>query len=213
MTRSCWLFARQQYTQGSARGGGFEILKKESSDGQVTMVIRGSDANVLKNEVGGHRWQRIPPTEKGGRVHTSTITVTALELSSGQKNKPILDPDDVEEMFMRGSGKGGQHRNKTDSACRLKHIPTGIIVRCENERRQAQNREAAWKELERRLRSLADAAKSQATSRIKQEQAGTGMRGDKRRTWREKDDVVTDHISGKKSTLSRVVKGELELLW
>lgn len=129
------------------------------------------------------------------------------------KPKFRLDPADVTEEFMRGSGKGGQKRNKTSSACRLTHRPTGIQVRIENERSQPQNRAVAWAELERRLREIHDGSAAADRDADRRGQMGSGMRGDKRRTYREKDDTVTDHVTGKKASYARVMKGELEILW
>lgn len=180
-------------------------------DGRSIFTVKGAGADAFMNESGGHRWQRIPPTERKGRVHTSTVTVAVMPRD--RKETFRLNPHDVEEAFMRGSGKGGQKRNKTSSACRLTHIPTGTQVRIETERSQSQNRDAAWRELERRLRELWDSKQYTEIESDRKAQVGTGMRGDKRRTYRMQDDQVTDHISGKRASLSRVMRGELELLW
>jgi peptide chain release factor 1 len=104
---------------------------------------------VFAHESGGHRWQRVPPTEKRGRVHTSTVTVVVLEEPTS--SELTIDPRDLEEKFTRGSGAGGQHRNKTDSAVQLRHKPTGVAVRAENGRSQAANRETALRLLRARL--------------------------------------------------------------
>lgn len=139
--------------------------------------------------------------------------MTVAVMNALEKKEFKLDPKDVEEAFMRGSGKGGQNRNKTSTACRLTHKPTGIQVRAENERSQAQNRETAWKELTRRLSDMQNLVVLSSDSLERKAQVGSGMRGDKRRTYRERDDIVTDHISGKKVSYERIMKGELELLW
>ena len=176
------------------------------------MRIAGKGAtDAFRNEPGGHRWQRIPPTEKRGRVHTSTVTVAVMP--DGERQAFVLRPEDVEETFMRGSGNGGQKRNKTSSACRLKHIPTGVMVRVETERSQPQNRALAWKELERRLAETQGRGQAIQRAQDRKDQVGTGMRGDKRRTYRSKDDNVTDHVTDKKASLLRIMRGELELLW
>src|SRR5579885_2588838 len=108
----------------------------------TVLQIDGQGAwSAFAHEPGGHRFQRIPPNEKRGRVHTSTVTVAVLpELTDTQV--PINDKD-LEWSYCRGSGKGGQHRNVTDSAVQLHHKPTGIRVRCESERSQPQNRRTA----------------------------------------------------------------------
>ena len=167
--------------------------------------------NLFDQEIGGHRWQRVPPTERNGRVHTSTVTVTVT--TDTKKEAFRLRKEDVEESFMRGSGKGGQHRNKTSSAVRLKHVPTGETIRVESERSQALNRDTAWKELEKRINEKYNSRMSGSVSLLKKNQAGSGMRGDKRRTYRQRDDKVTDHITGKTVSLQRILLGELELLW
>lgn len=196
----------------SVLGGVFDVIERSESDGQIILRVKGDGAYAaFQNETGGHRWQRIPPTEKRDRVQTSTVTVAVIK--GGMKNAFKLNPSDVEEAFMRGSGKGGQNRNKTSTACRLTHRPTGIQVRSENERSQAQNRANAWNELERRLKEIHDTSFSQQLSSDRKQMVGCGARGDKRRTYRERDDVVNDHITGKKATLARVMKGELEALW
>ncbi len=166
---------------------------------------------MFKNEIGGHRWQRIPPTERHDRVHTSTITVSVIKFE--QEKLIDIDQNDVEETFMRGSGKGGQHRNKTSTACRLTHKPTGIQVRVESERSQSQNRINAWNELKRKLNEIQKKSSLKQISTEIKTQVGSGMRGDKRRTYREKDDSVLDHITNMKASYTRILKGELELLW
>lgn len=213
-TLSYLLKIKLTFTQSFARGGVFDITEKEVFDGRIKLVISGQNAlESFKNEIGGHRWQRVPPTEKRDRVHTSTVTVTVVEESSTKPQRITLNKKDVEEKFMRGSGKGGQHRNKTDTACQIKHIPTGIIVRSENERSQAANRENAWKELERRLQQQLNDDVLREGSKTRLSQAGSGQRGDKRRTYRDQDDSVVDNVTGKRATLSRIIKGEIELLW
>ncbi len=188
------------------------ITKKLELAGTCTLFISGDRAyELFKNESGGHRWQRVPPSEKGGRVHTSTVTVAVTNAAT--QNTKLLNEEDVEESFMRGSGKGGQHRNKTSTACRLKHIPSGLSIRVESQRSQAQNRALAWKELEKRLAEIHESREKKIASTNVKTQIGSGQRGDKRRTYREKDGVVVDHISNKKARYDQILSGELELLW
>lgn len=190
----------------------YSVKSMKRGDGTCTLIVEGVDAySKFQNESGGHRWQRVPPTERNGRVHTSTVTVAVSH--NKQQQHVTLDPADVEESFMRGSGKGGQHRNKTSTACRLKHIPSGLTVRVESERSQAQNRALAWSELEKRLNNIALDKSIVALNIDRKKQMGTGQRGDKKRTYRERDDIVTDHVTGNKASYTRILKGELELLW
>ncbi len=161
---------------------------------------------MFAEDVGGHRWQRIPPTEKRGRVQTSTITVAVLD--EPREHELVLRESDLEEETMRGSGAGGQHRNKTDSAVRLTHLPTGIVVRCESERDQHRNRQTARAVLRARLAEAQRSAASGARAQDRKNQVGSGMRGDKRRTIRVRDDQVVDHQTGRVWKYSLYKRGD-----
>lgn len=137
----------------------------------------------------------MPPNEKRGRVHTSTITVAVLPEPT--ETQVILREADLEFATCRGSGAGGQHRNKTESAVQLKHIPTGLMVRCESERSQSLNKETARAVLRARLWEITQLALDGKRAYDRKKQVGSGMRGDKRRTIRTQDDVVNDHETGK----------------
>lgn len=160
---------------------------------------------TFAHESGGHRWQRVPPTEKKGRRQTSTITVAVLQIPTTTEIK--IDPDDLDWKTCRGSGAGGQARNKLETAVQLTHIPTNTSVRCENEKSQHRNRETALELLGARL--LADKTKTVNSQRAKDRQAqvGSGMRADKRRTIRTQDNLVTDHILNKTWSLKDYLKG------
>lgn len=166
---------------------------------------RGTTALFL-GEVGGHRWQRVPPTEKRGRVQTSTITVAVLE--EPRQIDLTIRPQDVDVETMRGSGAGGQHRNKTDSAVRMRHRPTGIEVRCESERSQHANRDLALRVLAARVLEQQQSARDGARSADRRRQVGSGMRGDKRRTIRTQDDQVTDHVDGRTWRYAAYTRGD-----
>lgn len=163
--------------------------------GFACLVVDGPKAaELFKDEAGGHRWQRVPPTEKRGRVQTSTITVAVL--NEEQATGLVLHDQDLRIDTTRGSGAGGQHRNKTDSCVRITHLPTGTVVRCETERSQHQNRRSAMTLLRSRLSEAASRQAQQGRQDHRRQQVGSGMRGDKRRTIRVRDDQVTDHITG-----------------
>jgi peptide chain release factor 1 len=188
-------------------GGVFEVEVLDDRVGLVTVAVTGAGARSLfQNEGGGHRWQRIPPNEKRGRVHTSTVTVAVMDPDAiaGQ----LLDYRDVEIVTARGSGPGGQNRNKTESCVVATHRPTGLQVRIDNERSQHQNKAMAYKVLAARLyeaeRERLDAQRRQD----RQQQVGSGQRGDKVRTYRTQDDQITDHRTGVKSRLSRWYNGD-----
>jgi peptide chain release factor 1 len=160
------------------------------------LCVAGRGATALfGGEAGGHRWQRVPPTEKRRRVQTSTITVAVL--AEPRQIELTIRPDDVDVETMRGSGAGGQHRNKTDSVVRARHCPTGIEVRVESERSQHQNKELAMRVLAARVAAQAQSAAQGERAADRRRQVGSGMRGDKRRTIREQDDQVTDHVDGR----------------
>lgn len=165
-------------------------------------------AKLFANEAGGHRWQRIPPTEKKGRVHTSTITVAVLHVP--EDREMVIADKDLKWAFCRSGGSGGQHVNKTDSAVQLTHIPTGVQVRCESERSQTQNKMTALSLLRARL---VEAAKTEGSARVngsRKSQVGSGMRGDKVVTLRMQDDVVTHHVTGRRTTVTRYMRGYVD---
>jgi len=169
--------------------------------------VNGKGARTtFQNEAGGHRWQRIPPTEKKGRVHTSTVTVA------------VLDPDvivgtpvnnnDIEITTTRGSGPGGQNRNMTESCVIATHVPTGIQVRIDNERSQHQNKALAMKLIAARLYEAERERLTLERDSLRRDQVGSGMRGDKVRTYRMQDDQVTDHRTGQRWRLKNWRKGQ-----
>jgi peptide chain release factor 1 len=193
-------------------GGGFDVAILEERPGLMTFRASGKDAaQLFGHESGGHRFQRVPPTEKRGRVHTSTITVAVLQEAAITQVQ--LDWKDLEIRTCRGSGAGGQHRNRTESAIQITHIPTGIQVRCENERSQHQNKDEALKVLHARLLERAVSASNGARAADRKDQLGTGCRGDKVRTIAVQRDSVNDHMTGKSTTYQRYRKGHLEDLW
>jgi peptide chain release factor 1 len=168
--------------------------------------VTGTGARELfSNEGGGHRWQRVPPTEKRGRVQTSTVTVAVIDADAAPNTR--IDPSDVEISVSRGSGPGGQHRNKTESCVTATHRPTGISVRIDM-RSQHQSRAMALRILAERVEERLAAANHVARERERKKQVGTGMRGDKVRTYRTQDDQVTDHRTGQKWRLSRWIRGD-----
>lgn len=170
-------------------------------------MIAGRGAAVLfAGEPGGHRWQRVPETEKRGRVHTSTITVAVLE--EPRHAELTIRPDDVDIETMRGSGAGGQHRNKTDSAVRARHRSSGLEVRCESERSQHRNRELAMRVLTARVAELARSAVQGERDADRRRQLGSGMRGDKRRTIRVQDGQVSDHVDGRSWRFKSYERGD-----
>ena len=178
----------------------------------VVLIVSGKGVeHAFRNEAGGHRWQRIPPTERKGRVHTSTVTVAILPVP--EEHECVLDDRDLEWKTCRGSGAGGQHRNVTDSAVIVTHKPSKLTVRCESERSQHQNKATALALLRARLGGKATEAAQTSRNDHRREQVGSGMRGDKRRTVAVQRDQVHDHITDKRVPVKQYLRGELELLW
>lgn len=194
-------------------GGAFSTAIVDERPGQTTLEISGEEAiSAFRHERGGQRWQRIPPTEKRGRVQTSTVTVATLA-PPPPGTPPIPDHEIDEDLFRRSKGAGGQHNNKSATAVRLLHKPTGIRVEVCNERSQSANRKIAHSLLAARVAERLAGAKAAVRSAKRRSQVGTGMRGDKARTYRVRDDTVTDHVTGRKARLVDVLAGKLELLF
>ena len=148
----------------------------------------------LKFESGVHRVQRVPETESGGRVHTSTATVAVLpEMEEAEVD---IRPEDIEMQVFRSSGAGGQHINKTSSAVRLIHKPTGIVVSCQEERSQVQNREKCMQMLASKLYEIEQERINSAVTSERRSQVGTGMRNERIRTYNFPQGRVTDHRIG-----------------
>ena len=188
------------------QGTAFDCSIVHTSKSMMTLQVSGKKAaHVFRDEPGGHRWQRVPQTEKRGRVHTSTITVAVFKEPTQTEIK--LDHRELEITTCRGSGAGGQHRNTTDSAVQVKHVPTGTIVRCESERSQHQNKLTAIGLLRGKLAEAAKIECRQIAAHNKKQQVGSGMRGDKRRTIRQHDGYVNDHVSGRSWQYNNYVKG------
>jgi len=160
------------------------------------------------NESGGHRWQRIPPTERNGRVQTSTVTVYVYPLEMETKGYKFSEKD-LEIRYTTAGGNGGQHQNKTLSACHIRHVPTGITVSIRTERSQPQNRRLAFEILEARLKSKHESEIHCAANNDRKQNIGSGQRGDKVKTYSVKHDMVIDHLTGNKLKLSKVLKGIL----
>jgi peptide chain release factor 1 len=168
-------------------------------------------AELFRHEPGGHRFQRIPPTEKRGRVQTSTITVAVLEVPP--EHEVLIDPRDLEESFTRGSGAGGQHRNKTDTCVILKHLPTGISVRVDGGRSQHINRQTALSVLRARLQDAEGERSIKDRNGRRKAQLGGGARGDKIRTVALQRDSVVDHRTGRSMKAKDYLRGNLRELW
>jgi peptide chain release factor 1 len=191
---------------------GFTVEPLSVGEGSYTFAIKGDGAySVFKFEGGTHRVQRVPETESQGRVHTSTATVAVLP--EVDEVEVEIDPGDLQIDVYRSSGPGGQSVNTTDSAVRITHKPTGIVVSMQDEKSQLQNRERAMRVLRARLyeRALAEQQAEQAASR--QAQVGTGERAEKIRTYNYGEKRVKDHrINLLVHNLDAILMGELDEL-
>ena len=162
---------------------------------EADFVISGRGAySRLKYESGVHRVQRVPETESGGRVHTSTATVAVLP--EMEEASVEIDPADIEMQVYRASGAGGQHVNKTSSAVRLIHKPSGIVVACQEERSQLQNREKCMRMLASKLYEIEQERIESEHGGLRKSQVGTGMRNERIRTYNFPQGRVTDHRVG-----------------
>ena len=179
---------------------------------QIEFMIKGEGAySKLKYESGAHRVQRVPETESGGRVHTSTATV--LVMPEAEEFDYELDESEVRIDITRASGNGGQGVNTTDSAVRLTHIPTGIIVYSQTERSQIKNKEKAFKILKTRLYDLKLREQEAAVGAERRSKIGTGDRSEKIRTYNYPQNRVTDHRIGFTSmNLDRIMTGDLGVI-
>ncbi|MCE2764131.1 MAG: peptide chain release factor 1 [Ilumatobacteraceae bacterium] len=212
------LFARDLYEMylgyATRRGWKVETLSVDPSDlggvNQATFVVRGDDAwSRLKFEGGPHRVQRVPVTESQGRIHTSSATV--MVLPEAEEVDVHVDDKDLQIDVYRASGPGGQGVNTTDSAVRITHLPTGLVVTMQDERSQLQNRARAMTVLRSRLLKLAQDEMDAKMSAERRSQVGGGGRGEKIRTYNFKENRLTDHRIGFTIySLGDVLAGDLD---
>ncbi len=206
----------RMYTRYAERQGGWKTeLINENRTGiggfkEVIFEVRGNGAfSRLKYESGVHRVQRVPVTESSGRIHTSTVTVAVLPEADEVEVK--VDPKDLEMTTYGSSGPGGQHMQKNDTAVRIVHKPTGMVVNCESERSLTQNKLRAMAVLRARLYEQELRKQEQAIESARRSQVGTGERSEKIRTYNFPQNRVTDHRVGITSyNLPTVMDGELD---
>jgi peptide chain release factor 1 len=196
------------------RGWKLEVIEERMTEqggiDEASYLIKGEDAwSRLEHEGGVHRVQRVPATEAKGRVHTSSATVSVLP--EAEEVDVDINPNDLRIDVYRSSGAGGQHVNTTDSAVRITHLPTGIVVSMQDEKSQIQNRAKALIVLRSRLLKAAQDAQASEIGDLKRSQLGGGGRSEKIRTYNFKENRVTDHrINMTTYSLDAVLNGELD---
>lgn len=161
-------------------------------------------------KLGGHRWQRCPPSEKRGRIHTSSVTVAVLD--APQEEKVQLNSWEYNVRRYKASGKGGQHRNKVETAVEILHYETGITAKCDEERSLHANTEIALERLTEKIQKMKNDQSASALSATRKQQVGTGLRGDKIRTVQEQNSQVVNHLNGKVAATKIYFKGDIECL-
>lgn len=180
---------------------------------EVIVHIKGRSAyGALKFESGVHRVQRVPQTETQGRVHTSTVTVAVFP-EVDEEYEVDIRPEDIRIDYYRASGAGGQHVNKTESAVRITHLPTGIVVACQDDRSQHKNKAVAMKMLKSRLVAEQKRKQEEEMAQKRKEQVGRGMRAEKARTYNYPQNRVTDHAGDVTfSNLDMIIEGDMDKL-
>jgi peptide chain release factor 1 len=196
--RMGWSFEPMAATP--AEQGGFK---------EVVFALRGKNVfHAMQFESGGHRVQRVPETETKGRVHTSAATVAVL--AEVEEVEVQIDDKDLKIDTFRSSGAGGQHVNKTESAVRITHLPTGTVVACQEERSQLKNRQRAMALLRSRIYDAQQRAADAVRAAERKEQVGSGDRSDRIRTYNFPQDRLTDHRLNRNFALSQVLEGKLD---
>ncbi|MCB1323768.1 MAG: peptide chain release factor 1 [Spirochaetales bacterium] len=198
------------------RGLKAELLSAQETEiggyKEVVVSVQGSEAyDLLHREGGAHRVQRIPATESGGRIHTSAVTVAVMP--EVEETEIEIDDKDLEIDVYRASGAGGQHVNKTESAIRITHIPSGLVVTCQDERSQHKNKAKAMRVLRARLSEQEDRARAASDAARKKEQVKSGDRSERIRTYNFPQGRVTDHRIGFTAyNLDHFMEGEMDEL-
>jgi peptide chain release factor 1 len=178
---------------------------------EVVFAVEGEGAwRALRFESGGHRVQRVPETEAQGRIHTSAATVAVL--AEADEVEVNLRPEDLRIETMRAGGAGGQHVNKTESAVRITHLPTGLVAQCQDDRSQQRNRASALRMLKARVLDLEEQKRHAERSAARKTQVGSGDRSQRIRTYNWPQNRVTDHRLNENLSLEQVLSGKLDPL-
>jgi len=205
----------RMYTRyAEIKGWKVELLEANTNElggyKEVSFSIRSQEAyDSLKFESGVHRVQRVPETEASGRIHTSAVTVAVLP--EAEEDEIEIDPNDIRVDVYRSSGHGGQSVNTTDSAVRITHIPTGMVVTCQDEKSQIKNKAKALRVLKARLLEKVTSERMAKESEMRRSQVGSGDRSERIRTYNFPQSRVTDHRIGLTLySLEKVLEGEID---
>lgn len=215
------LFAADLYRMYTrfAESQGWKVIEHDRTEGGIgniktitAEIIGGGAFNLLQHESGVHRVQRVPKTERGGRIHTSTATVAVLpKVSSAEID---LNPKDLKVETFRASTHGGQHVQKVETAVRITHLPTATTVACQDERSQLQNRERAIEILRAKLYQMMREQQKSRVDELRREQVGTAERAEKIRTYNFPNNRVTDHrLNVKVTGVEEILNGDLDKLF
>jgi len=208
--------ARMYQRYAAKRGWKFSILDANETSIQgyksLTAETEGPGAyEAFRNESGVHRVQRVPKTERSGRVHTSTASVAVLPIVEAKEVN--VNPNDLEVTFSRAGGPGGQNVNKVETAVRILHKPTGLVVGSREERSQHANREKAMEVLRAKLFEIERIRSTGSITDMRREQVGTADRSEKIRTYNFPDDRITDHRIGKKwHNIEKIMEGDMDAI-
>ena len=198
----------------ASQGWGFDLVdSSQNSLGgfkSIVFELRGQSAfEKMRHESGVHRVQRVPKTEKSGRVHTSTATVAVLP--KAKESELIIRPDEIEVSFSRAGGPGGQNVNKVETAVRILHKPSGIVVSCRQERSQSGNRDKAMEILRSKLLEIKRMEETGNITEERRKQVGTGDRSEKIRTYNFPQDRITDHRVKKSwGNIEKILAGNMD---
>ena len=189
--------------------------ERRAGNQSITIDVRGKDVHLLDGEAGGHRIQRVPSTERNGRIHTSTVTVAVMDggaKSDVHASMRRTDSDFRVEWYNGTVKAGGQHHQKNANCCRLTHLPTGTVATAQTRSRN-DSRRSAEAVMTERLDRLSRESGASETNGIRRAQVGSGQRADKRRTYRFQHDHVVDHVTGRRAGTADVMVGRFDLLW
>ena len=192
---------------------GWKSTRLAERDGFLSLEITGKKLTQLEHESGGHRIQRVPPTENRGRVHTSTVTVAVLDVDyDSNSNLNLREDHHFHFELFKSTGCGGQKKNKTLSAVKCIHLPTGVKQQRDS-RNQHANRRDARAAVEKILDSMANGESALNKNTERSGMVGSGMRGDKIRTYRFQEDIIIDHRTNRKFNLKKVLRGNADVFW